>query len=831
MIGIFKYRKLFIIALLFNAFDTLFAQSIYLKPESIKNVYQSHLLIQNTKQLKFVESHLPNFRHIEKLRIDGEVDINAVSAISAKIDALDEIQLFKFQGILSDADLFNLEWVPSVYLYIPHDREDAILLNNQWSLIQKITLHFETAPESWEFLKTWKSCREITLLGDFNRSELESLITTVQNSMPKLKRFGVSVPQISDLPKSVSKLKQIKYLDVIDGADIATGILIEEMGESILPVAVDEKTITVGQGPNMGFARKDIFMPLRYLSTEPKLLNSDIDYIHTIFPTRDIDPNTLWYDEEVATLDFAKYVGYLQSDGKSPVKNGQSKSLVSDFTDGAFQFHGQADRDELFLGDAKWALSIPKNALQKQNGEVWLKSYQLNIQYADNPERIFSQGIHLGYDSANTNYLLDAGSYINIQAFAGNEVLKLRPGYFMDVRFVANFADSSRFYAYNAEKHSWEHFHDYDYSFTDDFIAKIDFYQFHSGKQTAHIQSSTNVEGLNDRFEKQGYNYLMPPRENTVNIYPYKGHLVSFTGGPKQNPFKLTRGRPLIRIRIIPNLNKSEKNVQEFEIYDQSMKLFPELAAFKSYVFAFKSSANRNAISGFFKSKKIIDMRLVNTATSVIMELKTTDGIWEIDLLTPNNRYQGSPKKQAKEEAKFQRLLTQYHTLRNQKALALEEVENAKQQQEIRTAFSAIFGAERLKIAQRRGGYKIRSFGQFCYAKPFVMSSPNQYELILCQAGKIPLETHTMMVLTQSPQSALQISGKDRFDLKIDPKKLLAIATKDKIGNVYVISGEAFRKLNIKDNTTTYIDLTLLPKQQFTTESISKYLGIKQKRK
>jgi hypothetical protein len=141
--------------LLFNAFDTLFAQSIYLKPESIKNVYQSHLLIQNTKQLKFVESHLPNFRHIEKLRIDGEVDINAVSAISAKIDALDEIQLFKFQGILSDADLFNLEWVPSVYLYIPHDREDAILLNNQWSLIQKITLHFETAPESWEFLNTW----------------------------------------------------------------------------------------------------------------------------------------------------------------------------------------------------------------------------------------------------------------------------------------------------------------------------------------------------------------------------------------------------------------------------------------------------------------------------------------------------------------------------------------------------------------------------------------------------------------------------------------------------------------------------------------------------
>jgi hypothetical protein len=51
------------------------------------------------------------------------------------------------------------------------------------------------------------------------------------------------------------------------------------------------------------------------------------------------------------------------------------------------------------------------------------------------------------------------------------------------------------------------------------------------------------------------------------------------------------------------------------------------------------------------------------------------------------------------------------------------------------------------------------------------------------------------------------------------------------MGNVYVISGEAFRKLNIKDNTTTYIDLTPLPKQQFTTESISKYLGIKQKRK
>jgi len=817
--------------LLFNAFETLFAQSVYLKPESIKNVYQSHLLIQNTKQLKFVESHLPNFRHIEKLRIDGEVDINAVSAISAKIDALDEIQLFKFQGILSDADLFNLEWVPSVYLYIPHDREDAILLNNQWSLIQKITLHFETAPESWEFLKTWKSCREITLLGDFNRAETESLITTVQQSMPKLKRFGVSIPQVTDLPKSVAKLKQIKYLDVIDGSDIATGIFIEDLGESILPVLVDEKTITVGQGPNTGFARKDIFMPLRFLSTDPKLLNSDIDYIHTIYPTREIDPNTLWYDDEVATLDFAKYVGYLQTDGITAPKNIASKGLVSDFTDGNFYFHGQADRDELFLGDAKWAVSIPKNALQKENGEVWLKPYDLHIQYADNAERLFAQGKHFGYDSAGAKYILNVNSMMQLQAFAGKEPLKIRPGYFIDVRFVAHISDSARFYAFNEKKHAWEHFHDYDYGFSDDYIAKIDFYQFHSGKQTAHIQSSKNVEGLNDRFEKQGYNYLMPPRENTVNVYPYKGHLVNFDGGPKQNPFKLTRGRPLVRIRLIPNSNKAEKNVQEFEIYDQSMKLFPELAAFKSYTLAFRTSASRNAINGFFKSKKIVDVRFVNTATSVTMELKTTDGIWEIDLLTPNNRYQTSPKKQAKEDAKFQQLLNKYHTLRNQKAFALEEVENAKQKQEIGTALGSILGSDRLKNAQSRGGYKIRSFGQFCYAKPVAMPAANQYELVLCKGGKIPLETHTMLVLTQSPQSALQITGKDRFPLEIDPKKIQAIATKDQLGDVYVISGDAFRKLNIKDNTTTYIDLTPLPKQQYTTESISKYLGIKQKKR
>ena len=72
------------------------------------------MVIRNYRELVLVKENLKQYIHIERLRIDGDVDVNTVTQLVAKMPWVDELQLIRFQGILSDVDLKNLEWVPSI---------------------------------------------------------------------------------------------------------------------------------------------------------------------------------------------------------------------------------------------------------------------------------------------------------------------------------------------------------------------------------------------------------------------------------------------------------------------------------------------------------------------------------------------------------------------------------------------------------------------------------------------------------------------------------------------------------------------------------------------
>ncbi|MFN6047604.1 MAG: hypothetical protein ACK45C_06270, partial [Bacteroidota bacterium] len=154
-------------------------------------------------------------------------------------------------------------------------------------------------------------------------------------------------------------------------------------------------------------------------------------------------------------------------------------------------------------------------------------------------------------DSAGQRFVLSAPLVLDIEAFSGRELLKVKDGYFIEVRFAGTPDYNSRFYAWDAKQRKWRNYYDYDYNFSDENKAAIDFYQFYSGRKTATVQTTVNRVGLSERINTQGYNYLLNPDESKQALAKFSEFYVARMGDKAQNDqqFVLRRGRSVVGVR------------------------------------------------------------------------------------------------------------------------------------------------------------------------------------------------------------------------------------------------------------------------------------------
>ena len=118
-------------------------QTSYVKPKAAVPGYSMNVEIVSPADLQYVALNLPNFAQVQRIRVSADVDIARVAAVLGKLDNLEEAVLQKYQGILSDDDLSQLEWLHSLVLYVADGKEDALLMNKNWSLIPGVTLVFQ----------------------------------------------------------------------------------------------------------------------------------------------------------------------------------------------------------------------------------------------------------------------------------------------------------------------------------------------------------------------------------------------------------------------------------------------------------------------------------------------------------------------------------------------------------------------------------------------------------------------------------------------------------------------------------------------------------------
>jgi hypothetical protein len=823
------YIQTLLLWVFFLIYPSLYSQySDFVRPEKAIKGFDYHILITNNNDFKYLKSHIPQFSNIEKLRIDGPVDVNLLSEIAGKFDNLEELQLRQFQGIISDVDLENIEWIPLVYLYVPQNREDALLLNNYWSRFNRISLEFEVVPDQYDFMKTWKSCKELQIIAPWTRPELDTALREISKWVPKLQKLAVSVNHVEYLTQSIHKFKKLTRLTLIDAASLSTGIPIDNLNEILTPVKIGDKDVNLVSGVNKTVIKKAIHMPLVFLTNNTELLNSELKHIKKIFPDGEVVQDFEWIEPE-QKLDFVENLGFSQIKNRGNFPNPISKPLIEYFQEGTFYFEGNNKSNQIFEGERKWVILVPKGGIVNASGEEYLNNYTIKVKVMTNQERLLAFAPNLVYDSALQKFQLNPSFLFDIQAFDGKEILSIKPGYFVEVHFVGTVNQNAHFYALKNQK--WVHFYEYDYSFSDDHLAKIDFFQFYQGAPNAKFTGGSDVSGLDEKLENKGYYYLLKENETKSWVIPFENQYVEkISKIADEKSFLLKKGASLIGVRNFISDNSVERGVYELKLYDKTKKLFPELKSFENYPLVFRTTmAKKDVTLQFFKAMKFFDVRIREFGGSYVLELKSNEGLWQIQLLEPKERYKSSPKKAKSEQKKFTSKIQTYLAKRggkinalesNQKSIALNELEDSK---------SVILGSNNIPKSKMKRSFLIRSFGRFAFASADTIAANKFVELIPCEPGKIPLKVKQFVVVYDNPMSSICLAKLDRYSLDIVESNILYIACKDEFDRVFVLTGDKFRKLNIQNNTLTYIDMFQIPEQFYSQESILNLFKIKRK--
>lgn len=827
-------------------FSELQAQTAYVKPKAAIPGYSLYVDVTSPADLDYLSTHLSAFAQTQRIRVSAEVDIARVAQVLGRLDNLEEAVLQRFQGILSDEDLTQLEWLHSLVLHVPDGNEDALLMNKNWSLIPGVTLVFQTVPDDYTFFKEWKNCKRIGLVAPYNQKEAELAVDAVKTYLPGIEELSLSLDRLYHLPSATKSLVKLKRLMLIDNASWMMEKDITLLGDMSIQVGFYENKRVMTKR-NGATEEQSVIHPisLHYLSTDPNLLAAEQRFLAAYFPVLvAADQGAVVADPEGEKFyDFAISVPLTALQGRSNFPKPISEPLLHDFTEGWYEFEGNNGEDRLYAADGSLVVMIPKGCMVNSEGKDWLGSYQLRLKSMSDAQRQMAYAPPLWLDSAGKSFLLSAPLVLDIEAFSGREILQVKDGYFIEVRFAGAPNYNARFYAWDAKSKRWRNYYDYDYNFPDENKAAIDFYQFYSGRKTAAIQTSVNRVGLAERINTQGYNYLLNPDESKQAIAKFSEFYVARVGDKALNDqqFVLRRGRGVVGVRKYQGKEATEKGVFEMVVYDKTELLFPELKPLRDYPLAFRTQWERKAVMDeFFRLHKFWDIDFYQTGSQVVLLMRSAEGLWQIELLQPKTRWASNPKKASREQVRFEKLIRQVMALKAQKNHAFEVYQQQVWQKEYQQTSLLALETAGLPKGMVRSDFKIRSLGRFAWASPQAADSVVSINVVVADQGQAPIDVSQwvmglkkpdcVQVFSVGPQLAAGAQQTREFSLHIDPARVSFFAAKDTEGRIYTLSGDAFRKLEIKTNSLMYLPLQIAPEQQYNDESLRILLNLPKKK-
>ncbi|MFM1897994.1 MAG: hypothetical protein RL577_234 [Bacteroidota bacterium] len=796
----------------------------YVSPAKAIEGFSAYVEIKTTVDLRQLSANLSRFQSIERLRVDGPLDIAQVAAVAGRLDNLEELHLESFSGILQDEDLQELEWIPRVILHVADGMEEALLLNDRWSQLQAVRLILEVVPDDYTFLQSWTSCRELFVLAPFSAADAQLLCQSVAQSMSNLQRFGLSLDNAVQLPDALKTLPRLKELQIVDNASWMEAGRLEDLGSLEY---------------RFGFPAYPQNRPIKvvYRALDPRLTEREEAFLTAYFPAPPEAASKLYWEEEMLVFDFVENVELKPLSTQNRMGQFIERPLFPDVQDAQQTWVAQADQDGLFMTRSEAVVLVPARALALADGTEWTGEYVLRLNWYNSPTLAMTAGVNLQLDSAGRSFGLSPSVLFDVQAFAqvtpgaAYQPLVLKDGYFIKIMALGAATAQSRFYAWNAERNRWLNGYDYDYEFSDDWFAGTDFYQFYAGRGTAKRYSSRSVFNLDERFESLGFNGLLDPGESRVVLEPYSSLFVckEAQSGSKET-YTLRRGKSVIGVRRFPEMEPLEKHQFAFQVYDRSEALFPELKTLAKTPLVLRSVLDAKTIlNGFFRSQDWIDFRIRESAGKYFAEFRSSDHAYSIELLQPKIQFRDDPAKAKREQGQFERAMANYLAARKTRDNVFASWIQQGQESEWQQSRYEILDPSSGNRQQQRIDMRLRSFGRFCWAAPTELSSPLELSLRLAETGSVPLEAETLVLLYSNPPFCQTIQSSGEFRLQMDAKRLQAMACRDATGRCFLLSGSDFRSLNTKTLSTLYLPMNEVPPSALNEAAINKLLGIKKR--
>ena len=112
--------------------------------------------------------------------------------------------------------------------------------------------------------------------------------------------------------------------------------------------------------------------------------------------------------------------------------------------------------------------------------------------------------------------------------------------------------------------------------------------------------------------------------------------------------------------------------------------------------------------------------------------------------------------------------------------------------------------------------------------------------VVVSDQGQAPIDVAQFVIGYTKPDavqvysvplgSSAPVMQTREFTLQFDPARVAFFAAKDTEGKFYALSGDAFRKLEIKNNSLMYLPLQVASEKLYTDESLRNLLNLPKKK-
>lgn len=805
--------RFFIVGLSLLVSSTLRSQ-VFMKPSAALSMRSTAVEITQQKDLDFIKANLDKFYGIQRIRISGTVDVSRVCDVIPLLDDLDEVQMLKFSGTLNDEDVEHLTWVNQVSIFLKNGREDQILFNDRLGKLNRLTLIFEVVPDSYEFMQAWK-VRGLRLIGPYVKKELPAAIRAAAR-IKGLKEFGISVDAITDLPADIANIQSLEKLIITDNLS-----WLSEKYPDDLPLL--RQNIEILQNERI---RNIAFI---YQAHEAVMLPWEMKHMASLFPNARMAPWANMSGDTTLQGQFSEFVPCRPNESvlsQKPINSGFLPQIGA----GVFMFEGNNQQDRVYYLNAEAALLVPRGAMSTRDGKDVDKDYQLHCVFQNKASRFMCDGFPMNYDSAGRAYTLAPGVIFHVRALQNGKELTIKEGYTIRLMFLSQTDTAHRFYAFGSSRKKWQNYYDYDYEFDDSKNKPIDYYTFYAGKKTASEIYPSDNTSLENRFETEGYFYLLDPGVTRVSLENYAGYWIAPVKdrASAMGAYTLRRGRGLVGLRKEYIDKKKDKNIIRITVFDKTETLLPELKPLQNYPLEIESSMSPREFSTLFiRGAVYADVRFSNSGGAWFMDLRTENGYWRFTLLQPKDKVKKSTAKSRSRQAEFLSKMNQYSEIRQKKEMAMLAYHAKFKESGILQAKRMLMYGQVKPRGQSAYSFNMRSLGTFAWARPVPVSDTGRVDVKFTNKEGIPIDVKQAWVAHYKPFNYRWFGAADIFAMNIAPANLAYIAAKDQLGRMYYLSPDKYRAMSIKSNSLIFLPMEEIPRQIQSIKELETLIGAK----